>query len=827
MKHFLSSLILCSFLLVTQTQTVVRGPYMQTQTDNSIIFKWRTSAATVSKVWYGLAPNALNSEVSGSSLLTNHTVEITGLQPYTKYYYAVGHLNTVLAGADSNHYFITAPLPYTEQSIRVWATGDFGKGNQCQIDVKQSFQDYTRGEGIDPDLWIWLGDNVYNDGKDSEYQGKLFGLNGFSDVFSWMPFYPSPGNHDYGEVWSQNGILGIPYTLTSISDHDGPYFDLIDVPEQAEAGGYPSTHEVFYSYDYGNTHFLSLNSEVYAIGSSNVLNQMKTFIQNDLTQNDKTWTIAYWHQPPYSKGSHDSDDFYELVMSMMREEILPILESFGVDMIICGHSHVYERSYMLNGHYGLSNSLSPTMILDNSNGNKAQGNAYIKNDFASLPQGTIYSVVGNSGSSEDTIFGNHPVMASSYTGSGNCGSLILDIYKNELRGRHLTIAGNITDDFSIIKQNMTIDAGANLDICQYDSVLLSASIEKGSDSLQITWMPGNLSGNQLMVAPNNTTTYTLTVIDLLSGQVVTADRVVTVNSIPVNVVISVMNNTLSVSAGFTYKWFRNGNLISGATSNTYTTSIQGEYYVEITNNFACITTSAVLNYFDLSLNIVSDKNEVCAGDSIIIFLSVSGGSDSTSVEWLNINGSSASFYYTPLTTQDVIAEGNDYITNEYETDTLNITVYNIPNQATITQIGNIISTDFYSNWSYKWYFNNTIFPSPNSNQITVSQIGNYAVEVTDENGCKSLSNNFAFQATSIRDVTTSETLVFPNPNEGKFTIKTNEKIELVEIFNYAGKLVYRQESDDKLVSLKDMSPGTYILELTTEKTTYNYKFIME
>jgi hypothetical protein len=566
---------------------------------------------------------------------------------------------------------------------------------------------------------------------------------------------------------------------------------------------------------------------VYAIGSSNVLNQMKTFIQNDLTQNDKTWTIAYWHQPPYSKGSHDSDDFYELVMSMMREEILPILESFGVDMIICGHSHVYERSYMLNGHYGLSNSLSPTMILDNSNGNKAQGNAYIKNDFASLPQGTIYSVVGNSGSSEDTIFGNHPVMASSYTGSGNCGSLILDIYKNELRGRHLTIAGNITDDFSIIKQNMTIDAGANLDICQYDSVLLSASIEKGSDSLQITWMPGNLSGNQLMVAPNNTTTYTLTVIDLLSGQVVTADRVVTVNSIPVNVVISVMNNTLSVSAGFTYKWFRNGNLISGATSNTYTTSIQGEYYVEITNNFACITTSAVLNYFDLSLNIVSDKNEVCAGDSIIIFLSVSGGSDSTSVEWLNINGSSASFYYTPLTTQDVIAEGNDYITNEYETDTLNITVYNIPNQATITQIGNIISTDFYSNWSYKWYFNNTIFPSPNSNQITVSQIGNYAVEVTDENGCKSLSNNFAFQATSIRDVTTSETLVFPNPNEGKFTIKTNEKIELVEIFNYAGKLVYRQESDDKLVSLKDMSPGTYILELTTEKTTYNYKFIME
>ena len=827
MKQLFLFFLFLSSTLASFGQNVVRGPYMQTQTDHSIIIKWRTDVPSTTKIWYGLAPNALINEVSNASSVTEHSFEITGLAPYTKYYYAVGDLNNQLAGADSNHYFLTAPLPYTEQNIRVWATGDFGKGNQCQIDVKQSFQDYTRAQNIDPDLWLWLGDNAYDDGKDSQYQGKVFGLNGYSDIFSWFPFYPSPGNHDYNTIWSNNGILGIPYTLTSISDHDGPYYDIIDVPEQAEAGGYPSTHEVFYSYDYGNAHFLSLNSEVYAVGSNSVMNQMKAFIQNDLSQNDKTWTIAYWHQPPYSKGSHDSDDFYELVMAEMREEIIPLLESFDVDMIICGHSHVYERSYLLHGHYGLSNSLSPSMILNNTNGNKAQGNAYIKNDFASNPQGTVYAVVGNAGSSEDTIFGSHPVMAANYTGSGNCGSLILDIYKNEIRGRHLTIQGTIVDDFSIIKQNMNIDAGADVSMCQHDSILLTANISKGSDSLQYVWMPGNLVGKQVKVSPSANTTYTLTVTDLLSGQVVSDTKNITVHPIPNTVNIVENNGVFSVPAGYIYKWYRNGSLITGANSNTYTPSLQGDYTVVVSNAAGCTVSSPALFYYNLGLEIISDKTEICEGDSIILYLSVSGGSDSISVNWLNITGSLSSFYYTPLNSQSIIAEGNDYITNTYELDTLDIIVHSLPNQAVITQNGNTISTDYYPNWSYKWYLNNAVLPSPNQHEITISQAGNYAVEVTDEHGCKSLSEQYNLQATAIDGAAIEETLIFPNPNQGTFTIKTNEQITKVEIYNYEGKLIYLQEDSNTNIDLKNLAKGAYILELTTLKTHYNYNFIVE
>ena len=39
-------------------------------------------------------------------------------------------------------------------------------------------------------------------------------------------------------------------------------------------------------------------------------------------------------------------------MIAMREKVVPILEQYGVDLVLCGHSHVYERSYLINKHYG-------------------------------------------------------------------------------------------------------------------------------------------------------------------------------------------------------------------------------------------------------------------------------------------------------------------------------------------------------------------------------------------------------------------------------------------------------------------------------------------
>jgi 3',5'-cyclic AMP phosphodiesterase CpdA len=97
---------------------------------------------------------------------------------------------------------------------------------------------------------------------------------------------------------------------------------------------------------------------------------MLTWLENDLAATDKQWIIAYWHHPPYSKGSHDSD--LETWSIEMRTNVLPILEAHGVDLVLTGHSHSYERSYLLNGHYGSSTTLTSGMVLDAGDGPRTE-----------------------------------------------------------------------------------------------------------------------------------------------------------------------------------------------------------------------------------------------------------------------------------------------------------------------------------------------------------------------------------------------------------------------------------------------------------------------
>ncbi len=52
----------------------------------------------------------------------------------------------------------------------------------------------------------------------------------------------------------------------------------------------------------------------------------------------------------------------------MRANALPILEANGVDLVLNGHSHSYERSKLIGGHYGSSWTLTPAMIKDGGSG---------------------------------------------------------------------------------------------------------------------------------------------------------------------------------------------------------------------------------------------------------------------------------------------------------------------------------------------------------------------------------------------------------------------------------------------------------------------------
>ena len=88
---------------------LVRGPYLQQATPNSMLIRWRTDALCRSRVRFGNDPAALKNEVTDSALVTEHKVLLTSLKPETRYYYSIGDVKNTLQG-DTGNYFYTLPV---------------------------------------------------------------------------------------------------------------------------------------------------------------------------------------------------------------------------------------------------------------------------------------------------------------------------------------------------------------------------------------------------------------------------------------------------------------------------------------------------------------------------------------------------------------------------------------------------------------------------------------------------------------------------------------------------------------------------------------------
>ncbi|MCX7768541.1 MAG: metallophosphoesterase [Flavobacteriales bacterium] len=583
------------FFQILPAQSIVRGPYLQCPNPHGITIMWRTDVATDSKVWFGTSPVNLSYEIEIAGTRTDHAVTLNGLQPGTTYYYAVGTNQTQLTTPSTQYRFKTAPLPGTQNPIRIWAIGDFGKGNADQINVKNAYMQYPGSSQTD--VWLWLGDNVYDEGKDQEYQDKVFGLEGFRDVFSWLPFWAVPGNHDYIEVWRVSSFLGIPYSNIPYTNHQGPYYDIIHAPTNGEAGGVPSGTEAFYSFEYGNVHFIMLNSEIFDFTLTyQNFNQMIDWLKQDLAQNQATFTIVVVHQAPYSKGSHDSDSPIELIMRAVRERILPVLEQYDVDVVLCGHSHVYERTFLMHGHYGPSSTFNfATMVKNPTNGRLAWGQPYKKDDRPETPDGTVYIVCGNSGSKTTEPELNYPAMVFSDGGPQGVGSLVIDVYRNRMDIKYLRASGQIWDDFTILKKNLKVpDNPRYILLCEPTPVTLDAHYAGGSDQVSVQWSHTSSTSLETVVYPTENAVYTATLTDALTGQTLQVEfNVVLANQW--NPPIFLLQDTLWTLPGFTYQWFKNGQPILGATEAWFFPSEDGSYSVQITQN-GCTAESLPFQY---------------------------------------------------------------------------------------------------------------------------------------------------------------------------------------------------------------------------------------
>ena len=410
------------------TITILRGPYLQSGTSSSVIIKWRTDEAAESVVHYGLDPNSLTLSASNTTSTTEHAVQLTGLSADVKYFYSVGTSSVTLAGGDRDHFVVTAPVPGTAKPTRIWVIGDSGTADRSARAVRNAFLELTGSR--DPDLWIMLGDNAYDEGTDNEYQAAVF--NTYPQVLPRTVLWPTLGNHGAG--------------TSDSATESGPYYDIFSLPRNGEAGGVASGTEAYYSFDYGNMHFVCLNSET----DPSPDGAMMTWLEADLAANDKEWIIAFWHRAPYSRGSANSDTDSRQIA--LRQNAVPLLERYGVDLVLTGHTHAYERSHLIDGHYGLSDTFTDAMKKNPGDGSATGDGAYQKPATVGAPHaGAVYVVAGTAGVIKTQGWLDHPAMAVSFK---ILGSMVLDVNGNRLDAIFMgstRIGDGIRDAFTILK----------------------------------------------------------------------------------------------------------------------------------------------------------------------------------------------------------------------------------------------------------------------------------------------------------------------------------------------------------------------------------------
>ena len=449
------------FQNIVHAQTLVRGPYLQQLSHNSITIRWRTDLPSNEAVTFQRQDSSKVFTVRNTELITEHIVQLTNLQANTKYTYTVGTNDKTLASG-KEFYFITAPDATQSRPINIWTMGDFGASSTEKYALNQTLvrDQYLKNKENHTDLWLWLGDNAYCCGTDIEYQKQIFDFYG-SNILGNTAIFPVPGNHEYYE------------TTTGQVDKKINYFNVITVPTQAEMGGVASNTKEYYAYSYGNIHFVALDSYGLDEGKYRLYDpQSKQYqwLLRDLEANQgkSLWTIIYFHHPPYTKRSHDSNAEPELVA--MREKLVPIFDKFKVDMVLSGHSHSYERSFLMKGHTGHSLSFDAKIhAVQNVNG-KYESNAGSA-PFINKQEGTIYCVVGSAGRL-DWNGDPNPHPSSVYSNVTIGGSLLLTVNNNRLDARWVASDGTVKDNFTVFKH---VNKTEKLSVGYGEKVQLTAS----------------------------------------------------------------------------------------------------------------------------------------------------------------------------------------------------------------------------------------------------------------------------------------------------------------------------------------------------------------
>jgi len=294
-------------------------PYLGETTATSVVISWATEGSGASEVRYSLDKSYGKAVAAVSSTYDGkywHSATLTGLTVDTTYYYKV------YTGGDDVTPWVeitfTTALKATAGQFTFVALGDSRPWSDSSPPSQGALDVAARMDRQSFDLALHTGDIVNSgglcSGSDSswnQYIRAYFDL--YRESMGDVPFYPCVGNHELS-----GGSCG----------YQG-YTDVYSLPENGPPGG----KEEYYSFDWGNAHFLALDTnQAHEVGSTQY-----DWLVNDLQISTQPWKFVFFHHPPYSSGYHGST-------TEVPTYLVSAFETYGVDVVFNGHDHHYERT---------------------------------------------------------------------------------------------------------------------------------------------------------------------------------------------------------------------------------------------------------------------------------------------------------------------------------------------------------------------------------------------------------------------------------------------------------------------------------------------------